>query len=119
MCSIRTTPTWDYDIIVAMAATLSPGNEQRDYFGSEAADRVGQLGRHQEPGVDALTERIIYAKSCANWRRVQGQGPLLLWNNYVAQPTMARTAPHAGTARPPHPLPKYQFGRFPPCGGGC
>ena len=43
---------WDYDIIVdSWSQTLTPGNELRGYFGSEAAcnARFAQLRRHQEP----------------------------------------------------------------------
>ena len=43
----------DYDIIVDnFAQSESPGNEQRDFWGSAAADKDGiaQHRRHQEPG---------------------------------------------------------------------
>src|SRR5262249_34043336 len=34
--------SWDFDIAIASwPESLSPGNEQRDFWGSEAADRVG------------------------------------------------------------------------------
>ena len=44
---------WDYDMIVATwGQSLSPGNEQRGYWSSQAADQPGSrnLRRHQEPG---------------------------------------------------------------------
>ena len=43
--------SWDYDIITAVwGQSLSPGNEQRGYWGSPAADMAGSrnLRRHQE-----------------------------------------------------------------------
>ena len=44
---------WDYDMIVATwGQSLSPGNEQRGFWSSKAADQAGlaQSGRHQESG---------------------------------------------------------------------
>src|SRR6185436_2320845 len=55
----------DYDIIVGgWGQSLSPGNEQRDFFGSEAADREASrnYGGIKNPAVDALIERVIFAK---------------------------------------------------------
>ncbi|MGY2048195.1 extracellular solute-binding protein [Methylobacterium sp. JK268] len=43
--------------------SLSPGNEQRDFWSSAAADRPGSrnLAGIKDPGVDALIEKVIYA----------------------------------------------------------
>ena len=44
---------WDFDAIIASwAQSLSPGNEQRDFWSTRAADTPGSrnLCRHQEPG---------------------------------------------------------------------
>ena len=44
---------WDFDIVVnSWIETLSPGNEQRDYWGSRAARhaRLTQYHRHQKSG---------------------------------------------------------------------
>ena len=44
---------WDFDIVVgSWAQSLSPGNEQRGFWSSQAAGPAGlaQPGRHQEPG---------------------------------------------------------------------
>ncbi len=49
----RQTQTFDYDIIVGnWGQSLSPGNEQRDFWGSASADaqRQPQFCGHQEPG---------------------------------------------------------------------
>lgn len=55
----------DYDmIILGWGQSLSPGNEQRDFWGSAAADREGS-GNYagiKDPGIDALIEKVIYAK---------------------------------------------------------
>ncbi|MGZ0186623.1 MAG: ABC transporter substrate-binding protein, partial [Alphaproteobacteria bacterium] len=55
---------YDYDVIISgWGQSESPGNEQRDYWGSEAAARPG--GRNYigiaEPGIDALIELLIEA----------------------------------------------------------
>jgi microcin C transport system substrate-binding protein len=44
--------------------SLSPGNEQREYWGSAAADRPGSqnLAGIKDPGVDALIDKVIFAK---------------------------------------------------------
>ena len=56
---------FDYDMTVNLVAeSLSPGNEQRDWWGSKSADTTGgqNLGGIKDPVVDALVEKIIAAK---------------------------------------------------------
>ena len=55
---------YDFDIIVhSFGQSLSPGNEQRNYWSSENADRPG--GRNligiKNPAIDKLVEHIIFA----------------------------------------------------------
>lgn len=56
---------FDFDMIISgWGQSLSPGNEQRDYWGSKAA---GRRGSHnyigiKNPAIDKLIENIIYAK---------------------------------------------------------
>ena len=57
---------YDFDIIInTFGQSLSPGNEQRDFWSSKAAQLPG--GRNligiQNPAVDALVENIIAAKN--------------------------------------------------------
>lgn len=55
---------FDFDITTTVwGQTLSPGNEQRDYWGSEAADKAGSrnLAGIKDAGIDALIDRIVYA----------------------------------------------------------
>ncbi|MFX7870378.1 ABC transporter substrate-binding protein, partial [Acinetobacter baumannii] len=51
-------------LVSSYPQTLSPGNEQRDFFGSEAADRPASLNRAgiKSPAIDQLINRVIYAK---------------------------------------------------------
>jgi microcin C transport system substrate-binding protein len=78
---------WDYDIIIwQWRQSLSPGNEQRDFFGSAAADRAGSANYVgiKNPAVDALIERVIYAKSRAELvAACKAMDRVLLWNDYV------------------------------------
>lgn len=57
---------FDYDMIInRVPQSLSPGNEQRNFWGSAYADQPGSqnLIGIKDPVVDALIERIIRAKS--------------------------------------------------------
>ena len=61
----RRTQTFDYDIIVgSWGQSLSPGNEQRDFWGSEAASRNGSRNYIgiADPAVDKIVDAIIFSK---------------------------------------------------------
>ena len=79
--------SYDFDIVSAgWAQSLSPGNEQRDFWGSEAADRPG--GRNyagiKNPVVDALIDKIIYAPDRESLvAATRALDRVLLWNHYV------------------------------------
>ena len=57
--------SFDFDALAlnSWAESLSPGNEQRDFWGSAAADRPGSrnLAGIKDPGIDALIDKVIYA----------------------------------------------------------
>ncbi len=58
-------PDFDFDMIIwGIGNSESPGNEQREFWGSEAADRMGSrnVGGVKDPAVDALIDRIIFAE---------------------------------------------------------
>jgi microcin C transport system substrate-binding protein len=110
---------WDFDIIiVSWAESLSPGNEQRSYWGSQAADQPGSLNYVgiKNPAVDALIDQVIFAKNRADLvAATKALDRVLLWNNYVVpQWTYSKDR----TARwdrfgHPDPLPKYAASAFP------
>ena len=57
--------TFDFDIIVdSFPQSNSPGNEQRDYWGSGAADQDGSRNTIgiKSPVIDALIEQLVQAK---------------------------------------------------------
>lgn len=58
-------PNFDFDMIIwGVANSESPGNEQREFWGSEAATRMGSrnVGGVQDPVVDALIDKIIFSE---------------------------------------------------------
>ncbi len=57
---------FDYDMITAVwGESLSPGNEQRNYWGSVSADVPGSRNYAgiADPGIDALIDEIIYSET--------------------------------------------------------
>jgi microcin C transport system substrate-binding protein len=77
----------DYDIIVDnFAQSDSPGNEQRDFWGSAAADRDGSRNTAgiKNPAVDKLIDRVVFAKDRAELvAATHALDRVLLWNYYV------------------------------------
>lgn len=84
---INRTRSFDFDMIVGGAGqSESPGNEQRDYWSSAAADREGSRNTIgiKNPAVDALIEKIVDArdrKSVITATRALDR--VLQWNHYV------------------------------------
>ena len=63
--------------------SLSPGNEQRGFWGSQAADQSGSrnLVGIKNPAIDALIDRVIFAKSRAELVAAsKALDRVLLWN---------------------------------------
>ena len=78
---------FDYDIVVGnFAQSESPGNEQRDFWGSDAADREGStnLIGVKSPAIDTLIDRVIFAKDRAELvAATRALDRVLLWNDFV------------------------------------
>jgi microcin C transport system substrate-binding protein len=110
---------WDYDVIIASwGESLSPGNEQRGYWGSQAADMPGSrnLVGIKNEAVDALIDRVIFAKDRAELvAATKALDRVLLWNFYVVPQwtyDKARTARWDRFGRP-QTLPRYGEPDFP------
>ncbi len=110
---------WDFDIITASwGESLSPGNEQRGYWGSAAADQPGSRNvvGIKSPAVDKLIDRIIYALDRDELvAATKALDRVLLWNFYVVpQWTYGkqRTARWDRFGRPGN-MPKYGAAAFP------
>ena len=110
---------FDFDIIVAnWGESLSPGNEQRGYWGSQAADQPGSrnLVGIKNPAVDELINRVIFSKDRAELvAATHALDRVLLWNFYVVPQwtsSVVRTARWDRFGRPTT-LPKYGLSGFP------
>jgi microcin C transport system substrate-binding protein len=83
----RRLDSFDFDIIVAsFGQSLSPGNEQRDFWGSEAADkeRSRNLIGIKNPAIDKLIDKITLAKDRTELvAATRALDRVLLWNYYV------------------------------------
>lgn len=79
--------SFDFDIVVSrFAQSHSPGNEQREFWGSAAADK--QASRNiigiKDAAVDKLIDRVIYAPDRkALVAATRALDRVLLWNAYV------------------------------------
>jgi microcin C transport system substrate-binding protein len=111
--------SWDFDIMTyGWQESLLPGNEQRGYWGSAAADQAGSenvIGI-KNPAVDAMIEHVIYAKHEADLiAATKALDRVLLWNHYVVPQwaySKMRSARWDRFGRP-HTLPKYGMSAFP------
>ncbi len=110
---------WDFDVITASwAESLSPGNEQRGYWGSQAADQPGSrnLIGIKNATIDTLIERVIYAKNRDDLvAATHALDRVLLWHHYVVPQWTYGKVRTARWDRFGHPetLPKYGMSAFP------
>ncbi|TIU71181.1 MAG: ABC transporter substrate-binding protein, partial [Mesorhizobium sp.] len=78
---------FDYDVIIGqLGQSESPGNEQRDFWSSKAADKPGSRNYAgiKDPVVDALVDRIIFATDRDDLvAATHALDRVLLWNFYV------------------------------------
>ncbi len=111
--------SWDYDAIVgSWGQSLSPGNEQRDFWGSAAAARPGSrnLIGIKDPAIDALIERVIFAKSRADLiAATKALDRVLLHHHFVVPQFTYGKVRTARWDRFGHPenMPRYGAAAFP------
>jgi len=78
---------FDYDVVVGnFAQSDSPGNEQRDFWGSEAAGREGSRNMIgiKDPAIDKLVDHVIFAKDREELIAAsRALDRVLQWNDYV------------------------------------
>ena len=103
---------FDYDIITDVwGQSLSPGNEQRDFWGTQAADIPGSRNTIgiKNPIVDKLIDKIIFAKDRATLvAATKALDRILLWHYYVVPQFTYGFSRYARWDRFSHaPLPKY------------
>jgi len=111
--------SFDFDITTELwAQSLSPGNEQRDFWGSAAASRPGSrnVAGIRDAGIDALIEKVIFAADrdelVASTRALDR---VLLAHDFVVPQwtyTKSRTARWNRFGRPAT-MPRYGASAFP------
>ena len=105
--------SFDFDMIIdGWGQSLSPGNEQREFWGSQAADAPGSRNTVgiKNPAVDALIDQVIFAKDREGLvAATRALDRVLLWNFYVVPQFTYPYSRYARWDRFSHaePLPKY------------
>jgi peptide/nickel transport system substrate-binding protein len=107
------TDAFDFDMTYAQwGVSLSPGNEQRLYWGCEMADTLGSrnLMGACNPAIDAMIDRMLNSESQDDYRAaVQAMDRVLMAGRYAIpfwQNTVSRIA-HDANLRYPDTLPIY------------
>ena len=79
--------SFDFDIVVdSFPQSNSPGNEQRDFWGSAAADQEGSRNTIgiKSPVIDAIIEKLVVAKDREELvATTRALDRVLLWGHYV------------------------------------
>lgn len=106
----------DFDAIVSgWGQSLSPGNEQYEYFGSESADRQGSSNYAgiKNEAVDALINKVVFAKDREELiGATRALDRVLMWNHYVVPMWSINVSRIARWDRfgKPDKLPEYGLG---------
>lgn len=108
--------SFDYDMIYSSwPQSFSPGNEQRDFFGSANADKQGSRNYAgiADPGIDALIETVIAAKDRPTQEAATAALDRVLLANHFVVPGYTLT--YSRTARwnrfsHPETLPEFSSG---------
>lgn len=104
---------FDFDMVVNVyGQSQSPGNEQRDYWSSTSADRKGSrnLAGVRSPAVDALVDKIVYAKTEQELVFTSHALDRVLWYGYYVVPNWylaAHRLAYNKKFRQPETLPLY------------
>ena len=114
------TRDFDFDMVTELwGQSLSPGNEQRDFWGSESGGpprRSRNTLGIKDPGIDALIDRVIFAKDRDELvAATKALDRVLLAHDFVVPQW---TYPYTRTARwnrfgRPATMPKYAAPAFP------
>ncbi|WP_027172513.1 extracellular solute-binding protein [Methylobacterium sp. 10] len=110
---------FDFDVTTSSwGQSLSPGNEQREYWGSAAADKQGSrnLIGIKDPAIDTLIEAVIFAKDRPGvLAATHALDRVLLSHNYVVPQWASNVSRTLRWNRFGHPatLPLYGSSGFP------
>jgi len=106
----------DFDVMYnAWSQSMNPGNEQAEYWGSDAAKREGSQNYSgiSDPGVDALVRKVIFAKDRDEQiAAVRALDRVLLAHHIVVPTYSSKTSRIAYWDKIAHPekLPEYSLG---------
>ncbi|MGL4490064.1 MAG: ABC transporter substrate-binding protein, partial [Rhizobiaceae bacterium] len=107
---------FDYDMLVTVwGQSLSPGNEQREYWGSAAAKREGSrnMAGIADPAIDKLIDKVIFAPDRVTLvAAVRALDRVLLANDYMIPQWYSPGDFYVYWDRfgRPDKLPRYNFG---------
>lgn len=107
---------FDYDMVTSVwGQSLSPGNEQREYWGSAASKREGSrnLAGIADPAVDRLIEKVVFAADRETLiAAVHALDRVMLANHYMVPQWYSQKAFYVYWNRfgRPDRLPTYNFG---------
>ncbi|MEO9528961.1 extracellular solute-binding protein [Roseibium sp.] len=106
----------DFDtVVLAIGQSLSPGNEQREYWGSAAADNESSANYAgiKNPAIDHLIDKVIFAEDRETLiAATRALDRVLLWNHYVVPQFYSDETRTARWNRFGHPekMPEYSTG---------
>ena len=106
----------DFDAtVLAIGQSLSPGNEQREYWGSDAADRASSANYAgiKNPAIDHLIDKVIFAEDRETLvAATHALDRVLLWNHYVVPQFYSDETRTARWNRFAHPekMPEFSTG---------
>jgi microcin C transport system substrate-binding protein len=111
--------SFDFDVTTYVwGQSLSPGNEQRNYWGSESAERQGSqnIAGISDPAIDALIERVIFATDREDLvAATRALDRVLLAHHFVVPQWFSGTQRTVRWNRFSHPelMPEYGAAAFP------
>ncbi|MEE4014075.1 extracellular solute-binding protein [Roseibium sp. FZY0029] len=106
----------DFDtVVLAIGQSLSPGNEQREYWGSASADNESSANYAgiKNPAIDKLIDKVIFAQDRETLvAATHALDRVLLWNHYVVPQFYSDETRTARWNRFGHPqkMPEYSTG---------
>ncbi len=107
---------FDFDVVIdGFRNSESPGNEQRDYWGTASADQPGSsnLAGVKDPAVDALIEKLVVAEDYEELAAAtRALDRVLTHNRYMVMELYAplQRIAYWKRLRPPEPLPSRAHG---------
>ncbi|MES0883293.1 extracellular solute-binding protein [Roseibium sp. SCP14] len=106
----------DFDAtVLVIGQSLSPGNEQREYWGTASADNPSSAnyGGIKNPAIDHLIDKVIFAEDRETLvAATHALDRVLLWNHYVVPQFYSDETRTARWNRFAHPenMPEYSTG---------